>query len=235
MRISKDGDVRKQEILAAALELFFEKGYEETTVNDIIERVGVSKGAFYYYFKAKNEVLDAVIEGQAGPLFERFSALVNDASLGAVDKLHRVIDESMKFKSLHMEQLLRISAILDLDSNIRLKHGIRERIAEKTRPLMQQLVRQGAREGAFATPFPDEAAALYMEVANIFKTETARLVREATNAESGERRACLKLIRQKLQFFEDAIERILGAPKGTLALANPLLKTIETYLKSKQQ
>jgi len=56
MRISKDGDIRKQELLDAALQLFYEKGYEKTSVNDIIEKVGVSKGAFYYYFKSKEEV-----------------------------------------------------------------------------------------------------------------------------------------------------------------------------------
>lgn len=50
----------KEEIKNAAWELFYEKGYEETTVNDIIEKANTSKGGFYYYFKAKDELLHSL-------------------------------------------------------------------------------------------------------------------------------------------------------------------------------
>lgn len=50
----------KEEIKTAAWELFYEKGYEETTVNDIIKKANTSKGGFYYYFKAKDELLHSL-------------------------------------------------------------------------------------------------------------------------------------------------------------------------------
>ena len=50
----------RQTIMDAAWELFYEKGYESTTVNDIIKRAGTSKGGFYYYFKAKDELLNSL-------------------------------------------------------------------------------------------------------------------------------------------------------------------------------
>ena len=50
----------KEEIKDAAWELFYEKGYEETTVNDIIKKANTSKGGFYYYFKAKDELLNSL-------------------------------------------------------------------------------------------------------------------------------------------------------------------------------
>ncbi|MCB6203272.1 TetR/AcrR family transcriptional regulator [Extibacter muris] len=50
----------KEEIKAAAWELFYEKGYEETTINDIIKKANTSKGGFYYYFKAKDELLHSL-------------------------------------------------------------------------------------------------------------------------------------------------------------------------------
>ena len=58
MRISKDYDVRKNEILDMAQKLFFEMGYEQTSVSNIIDAVGVAKGTFYYYFKSKEELLE---------------------------------------------------------------------------------------------------------------------------------------------------------------------------------
>lgn len=50
----------KEAIKNAAWELFYEKGYEETTVNDIIKKANTSKGGFYYYFKAKDELLHSL-------------------------------------------------------------------------------------------------------------------------------------------------------------------------------
>lgn len=54
----KERDDLKNQIMEAAWELFLEKGYEKTTVNDIIKKAGTSKGGFYYYFKAKEELLN---------------------------------------------------------------------------------------------------------------------------------------------------------------------------------
>ncbi|BBF41781.1 transcriptional regulator, TetR family [Lachnospiraceae bacterium KM106-2] len=62
MRISKDPEVRKQEILAAAMELFDEKGYEATTMTDIAKRVGVVSGLCYRYFKSKHELYETAIQ-----------------------------------------------------------------------------------------------------------------------------------------------------------------------------
>lgn len=58
--MSKDRTDLKEEIKDAAWELFYEKGYEETTINDIIKKANTSKGGFYYYFKAKDELLNSL-------------------------------------------------------------------------------------------------------------------------------------------------------------------------------
>lgn len=50
----------KDKIMEAAWELFYEKGYSATTLNDIIEKAGTSKGGFYYYFQAKDELLNSL-------------------------------------------------------------------------------------------------------------------------------------------------------------------------------
>lgn len=57
-KIEKDN--LRQVIMDAAWDLFYEKGYENTTINDIIKRAGTSKGGFYYYFKAKDELLNSL-------------------------------------------------------------------------------------------------------------------------------------------------------------------------------
>jgi len=61
-RRKKEPEERKSEILDAAQKLFTEKGYNKTTVTDILNVHGLSKGVFYYYFKSKEEVMDAIVE-----------------------------------------------------------------------------------------------------------------------------------------------------------------------------
>ena len=62
MRIVKEAEERKSEILDAAEELFAAKGYEQTSTGDILERVGIARGTLYYHFKSKEDILDALIE-----------------------------------------------------------------------------------------------------------------------------------------------------------------------------
>jgi AcrR family transcriptional regulator len=52
----------KQQIIDTAWNLFYKKGYENTTLNDIIEETGTSKGGFYYYFNSKDELLNSLFE-----------------------------------------------------------------------------------------------------------------------------------------------------------------------------
>ncbi|MGB6371054.1 MAG: TetR/AcrR family transcriptional regulator, partial [Atribacterota bacterium] len=59
VRIIKKYDERRTEFLDTAQELFFTKGYEQTAVETIIKKMGLSKGTFYYYFKSKEDLLDA--------------------------------------------------------------------------------------------------------------------------------------------------------------------------------
>ena len=62
MTKNKDPNIRKNEILDVAQKLLLTKGYAKTTVNDILNVDGLSKGLFYHYFKSKEQVMDAIIQ-----------------------------------------------------------------------------------------------------------------------------------------------------------------------------
>ncbi len=57
-RVSQKPEERRQEILEAALSLFLEKGYNQTSVSAIVKKVGVAQGTFYYHFPNKNKLLE---------------------------------------------------------------------------------------------------------------------------------------------------------------------------------
>lgn len=62
MRINKDAEQRREEFIDAAEKLFQKNGIVDTTVNAIVKEVDVAKGLFYYYFKSKDDVIDAISE-----------------------------------------------------------------------------------------------------------------------------------------------------------------------------
>ena len=72
MRITKEPEERKREILDTAMRLFCENGYEKTSISDIAKAVGVAQGLCYRYFPSKEALFDCAIEQYADELTSRF-------------------------------------------------------------------------------------------------------------------------------------------------------------------
>ena len=85
----RKGEIRKRELLAAAERLFFSKGYAETTISDILESQGCSKGSFYHHFESKLQILSALCVEHASVSFERYQ-----------EKIKEIIDPLQKFDVL---------------------------------------------------------------------------------------------------------------------------------------
>ena len=91
MRRHKEPEVRKSELLDAAQKLFVEKGYGKTAVTDILNVHGLSKGVFYYYFKAKEEVMDAVIQRMVDDMVDHAKKVVADSSMTPPQKIFAIL------------------------------------------------------------------------------------------------------------------------------------------------
>jgi len=77
-RVVKRPDERRAELLDCAQLLFLAHGYDHTTVNDVIDRAGVSKGAFYHYFTSKEALLEALAERFARRSVEQLGDILED-------------------------------------------------------------------------------------------------------------------------------------------------------------
>ncbi len=90
-RRHKEPEVRKSELLDAAQKLFVEKGYAKTTVTDILNVHGLSKGVFYYYFKSKEEVMDAIIQRMVDDMVDHAKKVVADPGMTPPQKLFAIL------------------------------------------------------------------------------------------------------------------------------------------------
>jgi len=203
MRIVKDPEVRRAEILDAAEELFIAKGYEKASVNDIIKAVGLSKGAFYYYFKSKEEVLDEIIEKlvcegvkraekvatSPFPILQKLIAMIVAVNFVQGERIFAIFKDKNG-----IEVNDRIAAIKKYDIQYIFRLG----------PCFGKVIEEGIEAGLFSNPFPIESARILLCVGftlfdwdNTFKwTKDEGKITTAA--------------------FLVAIERILGAKAGTL-------------------
>lgn len=147
----------KNRIVSAAWELFYDKGYQGTTVDDIIELSGTSKGSFYYYFNTKDELLNTL----SIVLDEYYEELENtmDESLSSFDKLMYIdyMTHTM------MEERIRLDLLASLYSTQIVALGDRHLLDESRRyyQLVLRLVREGQEQGQIRGDMPAEEIMKY--------------------------------------------------------------------------
>lgn len=82
----------KDKIFTCALELFTKKGFEKTTLNDIITRCEISKGGLYHYFDSKEQIMDELIESLIEKQINEFKEVISEKNISNFDKLILMID-----------------------------------------------------------------------------------------------------------------------------------------------
>ena len=107
MRITKEPEERKQEILDTAMRLFHEKGYEKTSITDIAKTIGVAQGLCYRYFPSKEALFDSAIEQYADELVSRFSVPSSHDKMTLKELIETMpimveTEDSSYYKTLHV-------------------------------------------------------------------------------------------------------------------------------------
>lgn len=158
----------KSKIIATAWELFYEKGYTETTVDEIIEQSGTSKGSFYYYFHTKDELLNSLSE-----VFDEFYAELDaqmDDDMSSFDKLLFLDYEAHKL----VEEKINIDILSSLYSTQLVSTGNRH-LLDYTRTyytLITRIISEGQRRGEIITDMqPHEITSYYAMCERALVTE----------------------------------------------------------------
>ncbi len=152
MKTVKDGEVRRQEILVAARELFVKKGYEQTSVNDILKIVDIAKGTFYYYFASKAEVLEAIILDIVEEGAKRAEMILKDKSIPLVNRIMMAImAQAPEFEGSDMikEELHKVE-------NAKLEQLYLRAMLRRMTPVLQEPISEGIDRDIFHMEYPTE-------------------------------------------------------------------------------
>ena len=119
MRVVKEAEERKNEILDAAEYLFAVKGFDGTSTNDILEAIGIARGTLYYHFKSKEEILDAMIARITRNLMAKAALIAEDQSIPPLERITRTIMELNVDNEIGKEIMNQVHTLL----GVALKHG----------------------------------------------------------------------------------------------------------------
>jgi AcrR family transcriptional regulator len=204
---------RRNEILDAALQLVYSKGYEKMTIQDILDQLQISKGAFYHYFDSKADVLEAAVERLATEQVEpAFRTMVEDPHLTALEKLHRYFQTSTYWKTSNKAILMELLKTWYSDENALARQKMLAKSSQHLGPYFTEIIKQGVREGLFTTPYPEIASQVTI---NLFYDLAHTSGHIFISADAGQSES-LQEAETLFTAYSDVIERILGAPKGSI-------------------
>lgn len=205
--------VRRDAFLDAAQRLIQSKGYEQMSVQDVLDELDASKGAFYHYFDSKEALLAGVVDRMADAATAVMARVADDPTLTAVEKLNATFASLAEWKGGQKELMLEFLRILLGPANTVVRERLREGTARDLTPLLARIIKQGKAEGVITASSPEHTAAVMVSIL-IRANETASRLFVARQA--GE--VTFDEVMAMLGAYAEAYERILGLPPGSWPL-----------------
>jgi len=211
----EDYAVKRKEILDAAQRLIYTKGYEQMSIQDLLNELKISKGAFYHYFKSKNDLLEALIDQITEEAEPIIAPIANDPNLPALEKLHRFFDTAARWKTARKEYLLLLMEGWYVDENALMREKAQNRMIEHFSPMLAGIIRQGIAEGVMNSSFPDQMASLAFAL--LVSMGYAYMDLLSKNAITHQE---LQHATDLVEAYNVALERMLGAASGSINLVD---------------
>lgn len=211
----RKGERRKQEILDTAQRLFFDRGYENTAIQDILDEMGLSKGGFYHHFGSKLELLESICKRRAEEACARGIRAAQEAGDHPVAKLNALFREGGFFGE---EALRYVSLILSTAYGgelSQLRDCNRAVTLTTFEPLLQEILLDGMEREVFYVRRPENLARLIILLALDVTDELGFMI-----AGWKKHRNPLPRMIDLLATYREAVEKMLNAPYGSIDLVD---------------
>ena len=194
----KKGERRKDGLIKIAYRKFLENGYEQTSVDEIIEEAQIAKGTYYYYFQSKEQMLEEVVEMMLKSGSER-ALKVSGSEITIPEKIVGII---LAYRPLADELVIRDT--LNQPENIFLHDRINKKLIADAVPLLSEVIREGIRQGLFECEQIEERVKMILVISQMF--------------DDGD------YTRNEVIAFIDLVEKLIGAEPGTMGFIKKLIR-----------
>lgn len=224
-------NAKRTQILDVAQHLIYTRGYERMAIQDLLDALHISKGAFYHYFVSKPAVLEALIERIQQDGERPLLLIVNDTNLSALEKLQRffaTLEGSISVHNTFIADLLRVWLS---DENAIVREKVYKAMSERRKPLLTVIVRQGIEERVFTTRYPEHTSDAILSLARGLGDTLAGLMLAIDQASNEQH--MLNEIVATYAAYADALERTLGAESSFLQRPDTqAIKSLITTIKN---
>lgn len=204
-RIVKAPEERRAEIVDTAERLFREIGYAKCSVEMIIREIGVAKGTFYYYFKSKPDILQAIVDTTLDKIVEMAEGVADETSLSAMQKMEVLLGNS----HIGDDNSIEVAEMLHLPENRELHELTNIQTVLRMSPILAHIVEQGTEEGVFNVERPLETIQFLFTGAQFL-------------TDGGMFGFSVSELRTRRLVMQTIIEKALGAEPGSFQFMNPI-------------
>lgn len=205
--------VRRDAIVDATERLIRTSGYDQMSVQDVQDALGVSRGAIYHYFDSKAAMVEAVIERMTDALMAVVEPIVADPDMAAGAKLQAVFRAGGQWKTERKGLMLAIARAWYSSNNALVRERSWRAVNVRLVPLLAEVVRQGAAQAAFRAAYPDHAASILVALLESSSDAIGRLLMARLDGA-----APFAEVERAIAAYNEAIERILGLPAGSFQI-----------------
>lgn len=202
MRVVKEAEERKNEILDTAELLFSTKGFDNTSTTDILNEIGIARGTLYYHFKSKEEILDAMIDRMVKRLAEKAKKIISEKDTPVLQRFTRMMlvlkVDDKNFSHGLLEQAHR-------PQNALMHQKMQKCILFEINPLIADLIKEGIVQGICKTDYPEEVAEMTFLYANTVFDDLME--------------QCEEERQRKIAAFIYNLERLLNMEQGSMKSA----------------
>lgn len=209
----RKGDQSRRRIVDAAEKLFAEKGYAATSVQDILDVLGISKGGFYHYFDTKMELLTEVCARRAEEWYSHGVEAVRGMRAGCVEKLNAAIKLMNLLDREGPAMLGTLTEMGMAGEDALVMHKLRATTLRMVAPLIEEIIISGIHEKQFVVRRPAETARLIALLALDVNEEAARDISAGYMNPD-----CAYGVMELLNSYRDSIELIVNAPYGSIKI-----------------
>lgn len=203
MRIVKEAGERRNEILDAADELFGQKGFDGTSTNDILSKVGIARGTLYHHFKSKEDIMDALIDRYSNNMLGAAQAVALDKRVPVIDRILQAVMSLNISSGNRSGSSKEIMEHIHRPQNALMHQKIQKVIISGVPPILTPIIREGIDKGMFNTPYPYECMEMIVIYANtIFDEDMVEMTDEERMS--------------RILAFISNVEKLLGAESGSL-------------------
>ncbi len=210
----RKGEQTKQQMVAAAEELFLTRGYEATSVQDILDVVHGSKGGFYHHFESKDDVLKLLCAQHAQKAATEAMGSLNTQAGDAVKRLSLLLQAAMPLRLDNTPFLSLLLPMLDRQESVAVRVTYQQSLAECFQPLLQAEIDRAVEEKLMYTRVPGAAAPVMLLTNECWLQLALCILRGAQKGQVCDSGALLDI----LKTWRKSVELMLEAPFGSIEL-----------------